>query len=99
MTTTGTITIAAAGIQNESMNESMTGITDTAKAMTADLRKRLEENGELLCGLDHGIGHFMLVEVDSKAQAAVPPMPKSLQTSTAASDRKTAPQPSSRQAA
>src|SRR5712664_2697225 len=32
-------------------------------------------------GLDHGIGHFMLVEVDSEAQAAVPPSPKSPQTS------------------
>ena len=28
-------------------------------------------------GLDHGIGDFMLVEVDSEAQAAVPPIPKS----------------------
>src|SRR6266511_2552491 len=49
-------------------------------------------------GLDHGIGHFMLVEVDSEAQAAVPPMPKSPQTLSAASDRKSAPQPSSHQA-
>ena len=49
-------------------------------------------------GLDHGIGHFMLVEVDSEVQAAVPPMPKSPQTSSAASDRKIAPQPSSHQA-
>ena len=49
-------------------------------------------------GLGHEIGHFMLAEVDSKAQAAVPPMPKSRQTSTAASDRKSAPQPWFRQA-
>jgi hypothetical protein len=47
-------------------------------------------------GLDHGIGHFMLVEVASEAQAAVPPIPKSRQTSTAASDRKTSRQLSSR---
>src|SRR2546427_11389593 len=50
------------------------------------------------CGLDHGIGHFMLVEADSEAQVAVPPIPKSPQTSSAASDRKIAPQPSSHQA-
>ena len=31
---------------------------------------------EGMLGLDHGIGHFMLVEVDSEAQAAVPPMSK-----------------------
>jgi hypothetical protein len=49
-------------------------------------------------GLDHGIGHFMLVEVDSEAQAAGPPIPKSPQTSRVASARKIAPQPSSRQA-
>jgi len=51
-----------------------------------------------LAGLDHGIGHFMLFEVDLVARAPVPPILKSLQTSSAASDRKTAPQPSSRQA-
>ena len=28
-------------------------------------------------GLDHGIGHFMLFEVDSEARAPAPPMPKS----------------------
>src|SRR5262249_48185789 len=50
-------------------------------------------------GLDHGIGHLMLVEVDSEAQAVVPPRPKSRQTSTAASDRKTSRLLSSRQAA
>src|SRR5467141_2482857 len=49
-------------------------------------------------GLDHGIGHFMLFEVDSEAQAPAPPMPKSPQTSSAASDRKSAPQPWFRQA-
>src|SRR6516165_7043660 len=49
-------------------------------------------------GLDHGIGHFMLFEVGSAARAPVPPMPVSRQTSSAASDRKTAPLPSSRQA-
>jgi hypothetical protein len=49
-------------------------------------------------GLDHGIGHFMLFEVDSVARAPVPPILKSRQTASAASDRKTAPQPSSRQA-
>jgi len=50
-------------------------------------------------GLDHGIGHFMLFEVDAEAQAPAPPMPKSPQTSSAASARKSAPLPSSRQAA
>ena len=49
-------------------------------------------------GLDRGIGHFMLFEVDSVARAPVPPILKSRQTSSAASARKTAPQPSSRQA-
>ena len=49
-------------------------------------------------GLDHGIGHFMLFEVDSEAQASAPLRPKSPQTSSAASDQKNAPQPSSRQA-
>src|SRR4029453_6761981 len=42
--------------------------------------------------------HFMLFEVDSEAQAPAPPMPKSPQTSSAASDRKSALLPSSRQA-
>jgi hypothetical protein len=49
-------------------------------------------------GLDHGIGHFMLFEVDSEAQAPAPLRPKSPQTSSAASDRKSAPQPWFRQA-
>ena len=49
-------------------------------------------------GLDHGIGHFMLFEVDSKAQAPVPLRPKSPPTSSAASDRKSAPLLSCRQA-
>jgi hypothetical protein len=48
-------------------------------------------------GLDHGIGHFMLFEVDSEARAPAPPMPKSPQTSSAASDRKSALQLLSRQ--
>ncbi len=50
-------------------------------------------------GLDHGIGHFRVAAEDSEARAATPPMPKSTQTSTVASDRKIAPRPSSRQAA
>src|SRR5215813_6418317 len=49
-------------------------------------------------GLDHGIGHFMLFEVGSAARAPFPPIPVSRQTSRAASDRKSAPLPSSRQA-
>jgi hypothetical protein len=49
-------------------------------------------------GLDQGIGHFMLFEVGSEARAPAPPSPKSPQTSSAASDRKIAPQPSSHQA-
>jgi hypothetical protein len=50
-------------------------------------------------GLDHGIGHFMLCEVDSAARAPAPPLLKLPQTSSVASDRKSAPQPSCRQAA
>ena len=48
-------------------------------------------------GLDHGIGHFRLFEVDSEARAPAPPRPKSPRTSSAASDRKSAPLPLSRQ--
>ena len=50
-----------------------------------------------MAGLDRGIGHFMLFEVDSKARAPAPLIPKSPQTSSAASDRKSARLPSSRQ--
>jgi hypothetical protein len=50
-------------------------------------------------GLDHGIGHFMLCEVDSEARAPAPPMLKWPQTSNVAADRKSAPQPLFRQAA
>src|SRR5262249_28747388 len=56
-----------------------------------------EKNCVGFIGLDHGIGHFMLVEVDSGAQAAAPPMPILPQTSSAASDRKIAPPLSSHQ--
>jgi predicted ATPase len=49
-------------------------------------------------GLDQGIGHFMLFEVDSEARAPAPPIPILLRTSSAASDRKSAPLPSCRQA-
>src|SRR4051794_10284290 len=49
-------------------------------------------------GLDHRIGRFMLFEVDSEARAPAPPIPILLRTSSAASDRKSAPLPSSRQA-
>ena len=49
-------------------------------------------------GFDHGIGHFMLFEVGSAAWAPVPLSPVSRQTSIAASDRKSAPLPSCRQA-
>lgn len=44
-------------------------------------------------GLDQGIGHPMLFEVDSAARAPVPPHPISPQTSSGASDRKSAPLP------
>jgi len=54
--------------------------------------------GHRRIGLDHGIGHFMLFEVDSKAQAPVLLRPKSPKTLSAAADRKIALQPSSRQA-
>src|SRR5215831_7290927 len=66
-------------------NVAITGVADVGKV-------------DVLEGFDHGIGHFMLFEVDSKAQAPAPPMPKSPRTSSAASDRKSAPQPSSCQA-
>ena len=49
-------------------------------------------------GLDHGIGHFMLCEVDSAARAPTPRIPVLLQTSSAASDQKSVPLLSSRQA-
>ena len=39
-------------------------------------------------GLDHGIGHIRLVEADSEEREVAPPIPKSPQTSTAASARK-----------
>jgi hypothetical protein len=51
-----------------------------------------------LSGLDHGIGHFMIVEVDIEAQAPAPPIPKWLRTSSAASARRTVLPLSSRQA-
>jgi hypothetical protein len=54
---------------------------------------------DMFRGLDHGIGHFRVAAEDSEARAATPPIPKSTQTSTVASDRKIAPRPSSRQAA
>jgi hypothetical protein len=49
-------------------------------------------------GLDQGIGHFMLFEVDSAARAPAPLIPKSPQTLSAASDRKSVLLPSSRPA-
>src|SRR4029453_18407878 len=49
-------------------------------------------------GLDHGIGHFRLFAVDSEVRAPALPSPKSPRTSSAASDRKSAPLPLSRQA-
>jgi hypothetical protein len=49
-------------------------------------------------GLDHGIGHFMIFEVDLEAQAPAPPIPKWLRTSSAASDRRTVLPLSTRQA-
>src|SRR5262249_47001363 len=57
---------------------------------------RLQRDQRL--GLDHGIGHVMLFEVDSEVRAPAPPMPILLRISSAASDRKSAPLPSSRQA-
>jgi ABC-type transport system substrate-binding protein len=54
--------------------------------------------GDSALGLDHGIGHIMLFEVGSEVQAPAPPMPKSPRTSSAASDQKSAPLPSSHQA-
>src|SRR5262252_3205309 len=53
---------------------------------------------DLCAGLDHGIGHYMIFEVDLEAQAPAPPMPKWLRTSSAASDRRTVLPLSSRQA-
>src|SRR5262249_22668930 len=46
-------------------------------------------------GLDQGIGHFMLFEVDSEARAPVLPSPISPRTARAASGRRSAPLPSS----
>ena len=54
--------------------------------------------GGMFLGLDHGIGHFRLFEVDSEVRAPALPSPKSPRTSSAASDRKSAPLPWSRQA-
>ena len=65
-------------------------------ASSWESEKEMERKNE---GLDHGIGHFMLGEVDLKARAPAPPSAKSPRTSSAASDRKTAPQPWSRQTA
>jgi hypothetical protein len=56
----------------------------------------MNTNGDVI-GLDRGIGHLMLFEVDSKARAPAPLIPISPPTSSAASDRKNAPLPSSRQ--
>ena len=50
-------------------------------------------------GLDHGIGHSRVSAVDGRVRAAAPPMPKSRETSTVASARKTAPLQWFRQAA
>src|SRR5215471_567542 len=55
-------------------------------------------NQDRASGLDHGIGHYMIFEVDLEAQAPAPPMPKWLRTSSAASDRRTVLPLSSRQA-
>jgi hypothetical protein len=49
-------------------------------------------------GFDRGIGHFMLFEVDSEARVPAPPIPRSPRTLNAASDRKSALPPPSRQA-
>src|SRR5262249_53594307 len=38
-------------------------------------------------GLDHGVGHVMLFEVDSEARAPTPPIPIVLRTSSMTSDR------------
>jgi hypothetical protein len=69
----------------------------------ADAVIEAEDSSLKLCsslqyGLDHGIGHFMIFEVDLEAQAPAPPMPKWLRTSSAASDRRTVLPLSSRQA-
>ena len=70
--------------------------TDVAGFKAWKKRGRHVKKGEK-GGLDRGIGHFMLFEVDSKARAPAPLIPKSPQTSSAASDRKSARLPSSRQ--
>src|SRR5262252_4177546 len=57
-----------------------------------------DQSENSICGLDHGIGHYMIFEVDLEAQAPAPPMPKWLRTSSAASDRRTVLPLSSRQA-
>ena len=45
--------------------------------------------GEIDFGLDRGIGHIRIAAVDSEEQAVALLNPKSTQTSTVASDRKT----------
>ena len=65
---------------------------------TPEQRVRLEALVQVPEGLDRGIGHFRVVAEDSEARAPAPPMPKSQQTSSVASDRKTAPLPLFRQA-
>ena len=78
------------------------GLALTAQAEFIICNKSIDEvfltiHGERH-GLDHGIGHFMIFEVDLEAQAPAPPIPKWLQTSSAASDRRTVLPLSSRQA-
>ncbi len=59
------------------------------------LRQELARQKE---GLDHGIGHSMIFEVDSKALVPAPPSSISPQTSNVVSDQKSAPLLSSHQA-
>jgi Winged helix-turn helix len=91
-------------------NQGTAGLVDRPRPgrppkLTCELEKHLNrlveqdplEHGSV--GLDQGIGHFMLFEADSVARAPAPPTPISPRTSGVASDRKSAPQPSFRQAA
>src|SRR5690349_9683530 len=75
---------------------------DAAERLLAPLLTRCRALGLLKArgqqGLDQGIGHSMLFEADSAARAPVPPILVSRQTSSAVSDRKSAPQLLSRPA-
>ncbi len=82
--------IASRGTLWEAREGSLEILCETAHA-TADYPHEF-------LGLDHGIGHSMIFEVDSKALVPAPPSSISPQTSNVVSDQKSAPLLSSHQA-